>query len=140
MLHVIEIRTKALSLSVINSLANFFTNSNHASQILTQDYVEIQLQDGDITGGINRILNSQWNAPAHASCTQYTFTQADKQIHVILMTDILGARFVLCTARSTVDIEKLNYAYVGYDAPLSSVNQMFAVTRISSDDWRYSVN
>ena len=140
MLHVIEIRNKALNLTIVNNLVNFFASSNHLSELLPKDFVVSQLQDGDITAGINRILESRWNTLNHPTAIQYDFIVADKQVHVILMTDVIGARFVLCSARSVTNIENLHYAYVGYDAPLTSVNQMFTVSHIKSDDWRYSIS
>ncbi len=139
MLHVIEIRNKALSLTIVNNLVNFFASSNHLSELLPKDFVVSQLQDGDITAGINRILESRWNTLNHPTAIQYDFIVADKQVHVILMTDIIGARFVLCSARNVTNIEDLRYVYVGYDAPLTSVNQMFTATHIKTDDWRYSI-
>lgn len=140
MLHVIEIRNKAVTLSLVHNLGNFFTDNKDVGELLPTEYVMAQLQNNDVNVAINQILRTTWNTSNQPLCTQYNFVVADKQVYVVLMTDNVGARFVLCSVRSVTNIEDLRYVYVGYDALLTSVNNMFTATHIKSDDWRYSVS
>ena len=112
MLHVIEVRNKAVTLSLAHNLGNFFTDNKDVGELLPTEYVMAQLQNNDVTVAINQILRTSWNISNQPLLTQYNFVVADKQVYVALMTDDIGARFVLCSARSVTDIEDLRYIYV----------------------------
>lgn len=140
MLRVIEIRNKAVTLSLAHNLGNFFTNNKEVGELLPTRYVMAQLRNNDLNVAIMKILRTTWNTSNQPLCTQYNFDVVDKQIHVVLMTDNAGSHFVLCSVRSVTNIEDLRHIYVGYDAPSTLVNQMFIMTHISADDWRYSIS
>lgn len=137
MQHIIEIRQKDLTDSKITRLNEFVINGRVLSNILPDDTITKQVVITNIPKTISNIMGLPWAVLNITGFSQYIAVAGELELQIKLVVDEIGNRFVVIYTRRMDMPNTIDSTYVGYDASLESVNQMFTVTKLKADEWRY---
>ena len=137
MQHIIEIRQKDLTELKLIRLNQFIENGREKDSFLKKTQVTSAIDLTDIPGTVRRIMSLPWNIVNITSFDHIDKTITDVSVRVSMLVDEAGHRFIAVLTKPNNMPNTIGSIYIGYDADLTSVNQMFTVTRIKSDEWRY---
>lgn len=137
MQHIIEVRQKDLTETKVTRLNEFVINGRVLSNILPDDTITNQLVITNIPMTISKIMEQPWVILNTTGFSQYIAVVGELELQIKLVVDEVGHRFVVVYTRLLDMPNTIGSIYVGYDAMLESVNQMFTVTKIKADEWRY---
>lgn len=139
MQHIIEIRQKDTTDSKVVRLNDFIMSGRATSQIMPRKQVTSQLNVNDIPKTIINIMGLPWTLLPTTGYTRYKAVAGNLEIQLNLMVDELGHRFIVVYTRQMSMPNTFDSIYIGYDATLEAVNQLFAVSKIKADEWRYCI-
>lgn len=78
-----------------------------------------------------------WKVVPNTVFGRYEINNDEHLTQVNLVVDEAGHRFVIVYTKVLNMPNTLGSIHVGYDASLGSVNQMFTVSKIKAEEWRY---
>ena len=139
MQHIIEIRQNALSDSKLVRINQFIESGRASGMLLQRKQVTPHIVVEDIPTTIRGIMGVQWELASSTEFNRYKAVAGNVEMQINILVDEIGNRFVVVYTKRTDMPNTIGSIYIGYDATLTSVNQMFTVTKIKAEEWRYCV-
>lgn len=137
MQHIIEIRQADLTEFKISRLNQFIENGRVDGQLLQRRQVTPCIVVGDIPATMRGIMGAQWQIASSTQYSRYKAVVGSVEMQINILVDEIGNRFIVVYTKRTDMPNTIGSIHIGYDATLTSVNQMFTVTKIKAEEWRY---
>ena len=137
MQHIIEIRQADLTEFKISRLNQFIENGRPSGMLLQRKQVTPHIVVEDIPTTIRGIMGVQWELASSTEFNRYKAVVGSVEMQINILVDEIGNRFIVVYTKRTDMPNTIGSIHIGYDATLTSVNQMFTVTKIKADEWRY---
>lgn len=139
MQHIIEIRQKDLNDSKLTRLNQFIESGREEHTLLKKTQVSSVIDITNIPASITQLMEMSWKIVPNTVYGRYEINNGVHLTQVNLVVDEAGHRFVIIYTKVLNMPNTLGSIHIGYDAPLEAVNQMFAVSKIKADKWRYCI-
>lgn len=137
MKHIIEIRQKDVNDSKLIRLNLFIEGGREEQTLLKKTQVSSSIDITNIPASIIRLMEMSWSIVPNTTFSRYVIENGVHDMQVSLVVDEAGHRFAIVYTKNINMPNTIDTIHIGYDAPLGSVNQMFTVSRIKAEEWRY---